>query len=145
MGGRPCASRSCAVGDRQDDEEVPEEGTGGIMGKGANETKHMKLMTKELEKRFAEVGTQEDAKDPMVIAKYFDPCGAYTFLAISHEPEERLLFGYASLWNDHNNEFGYTSLDELESIRGALGLGIERDLYLGELPLSIVKNKYGIV
>ncbi len=35
----------------------------------------MKLLTKQLEKRFAEVGSQEEEKDPLVIAKFFNPQG----------------------------------------------------------------------
>ena len=35
----------------------------------------MKLMTAELEKRFAKVGSQEEVKDPEIIAKFFDPVG----------------------------------------------------------------------
>ena len=30
-------------------------------------------MTKELEARFAKVGSQEDVEDPIVVAKYFKP------------------------------------------------------------------------
>ena len=33
----------------------------------------MKLLTKEIEKRFAEVGNQEDVADPVVVAKFFNP------------------------------------------------------------------------
>lgn len=33
----------------------------------------MQLMTKELEKRFAEIGCQENIKDPIVVAKFFNP------------------------------------------------------------------------
>ncbi len=32
----------------------------------------MKLMTKELEKRFATVGSQKNVKDPIVIARFFN-------------------------------------------------------------------------
>ena len=35
----------------------------------------MKLLTKELEKRFAKVGRQEKIKDPLVIVKFFNPMG----------------------------------------------------------------------
>jgi len=38
----------------------------------------MKLLTKALEKRFAEVGSQEEVKDPIIIAKFFDPTGSAT-------------------------------------------------------------------
>ena len=36
----------------------------------------MKLLTKELRERFNKVGRQEEIKDPLVIAKFFNPTGA---------------------------------------------------------------------
>ena len=96
----------------------------------------MKLMTKALEKRFAQVGCQESVKDPIVIAKYFYPMGAATWYATEYDPEHRLFFGYVSLFGDHNDEWGYFSLAELESFTGRFGLGIERDLYWREMPAS---------
>ena len=39
----------------------------------------MRLMTTELEKRFSEVGSQEQIKDPVIIAKFFNPAGAGTW------------------------------------------------------------------
>ena len=101
----------------------------------------MKLITKELEARFKEVGSQEDIKGPIVIAKYFNPSGAGTWYATEYNPEERLFFGYVSIFGDLNDEWGYFSLDELESFKGQFGLGIERDLYFGEKRVSEVINK----
>ena len=40
----------------------------------------MKLLTRELEKRFAQIGSQENVEDPIVIAKFFDPTGSGTWL-----------------------------------------------------------------
>jgi len=101
----------------------------------------MKLMTKELEARFKEVGSQEEVKDPIIIAKYFNPSGAGTWYATEYNPEERLFFGYVSIFGDLNDEWGYFSLEELESVRGPFGLGIERDLYFGEKRASEIINK----
>ena len=98
----------------------------------------MKLLTKALEKRFAQVGRQEDVKDPLVIAKFFYPAGAATWFATEYYPEDRVFYGYASLFGDHNDEWGYFSLVELESFSGRFGLGIERDLYWTETPASQV-------
>lgn len=92
----------------------------------------MKLMTKELEKRFKEVGSQENVKDPVIIAKYFNPAGAGTWYATDYNMEQRLFFGYVSIFGDINDEWGYFSLDELESFKGPFGLEIERDLYFTE-------------
>ena len=101
----------------------------------------MKLMTKELEERFEMVGSQEDIKDPLVIAKYFNPTGAGTWYATEYNPKERLFFGYVSIFGDWNDEWGYFSLDELEGFKGQLGLGIERDLFFVEKRASRVLGK----
>ncbi len=42
----------------------------------------MKLMTKLLEKRFAQVGSQAEEKDPLIVAKLFNPCGTGTLATI---------------------------------------------------------------
>jgi hypothetical protein len=101
----------------------------------------MKLMTKELKERFEMVGSQEDIKDPLVIAKYFNPTGAGTWYATEYNPEERLFFGYVSIFGDWNDEWGYFSLDELEGFKGQFGLGIERDLFFVEKRASRVLGK----
>ena len=98
----------------------------------------MKLMTKTLEKRFAKVGSQAEESDPLIIAKYFNPCGAGTWYATEYDPKTRICFGYVSIFGDHNDEWGSFSLDELQGYRGPLGIGIERDLYFGEKRASDV-------
>ena len=98
----------------------------------------MKLMTKTLEKRFAKVGSQAEESDPLIIAKYFNPCGAGTWYATEYDPKTRICFGYVSIFGDHNDEWGSFSLDELQSYNGPLGIGIERDLYFGEKRASNV-------
>ena len=96
----------------------------------------MKLMTKELEKRFAQVGSKGNVKDPIVIAKFFYPAGSGTWYATEYHPKDKLFFGYVSIFGDHCDEWGYFSLNELESFKGRFGLGIERDLYWTEIPAS---------
>jgi len=98
----------------------------------------MELMTKELEQRFAQVGSQENVKDPIIVAKFFNPTGAGTWYATEYNPQARIFFGYVSIFGDYNDEWGSFSLDELEAYRGKLGLGIERDLYFEERPASQV-------
>ena len=98
----------------------------------------MKLLTKTLEKRFAQVGSQSEEKDPLIIAKFFNPTGAGTWYATEYDPDRRVFFGYVSIFGDWNDEWGSFSLDELESYRGPFGLGIERDLHFGEKRASQV-------
>ena len=96
----------------------------------------MQLLTKELEARFASIGSQEGNTDPIVVAKFFNPTGAGTWYATEYIPEEKAFFGYASIFGDECDEWGNFSLEELESIKGFGGLGIERDLYCGEKKIS---------
>lgn len=96
----------------------------------------MKLLTKELIERFAAVGSQETVKDPIVIAKFFNAAGPGTWYATEYDPEERIFFGYVSIFGDWNDEWGSFSLDELESYKGNFGCGVERDLYYYEQPIS---------
>jgi len=96
----------------------------------------MKLLTKELIKRFREVGYQEKVKDPIVVAKFFNPIGAGTWFATEYGEDEKVFFGYVSIFSDWNDEFGTFSLEELEEIKLPLGMKIERDLYFEEKPLS---------
>jgi len=94
----------------------------------------MKLLTKELEKRFTEVGDQDEVEigEKIVVAKFFDPAGAGTWYATEYDPVNKVFFGYISIFGDWNDEWGYFSLAELENIKGFGGLGIERDLYCKE-------------
>ncbi len=101
----------------------------------------MKLITKALIERFAQIGRQDEVKDPIVVAKFFNPTGAGTWYATEYDPETRCFFGYVSIFGDHNDEWGYFTLAELEEYRGRFGLGIERDLYFSEKPISQVVPK----
>jgi hypothetical protein len=100
----------------------------------------MQLLTTTLEERFAMIGSQDEVDDPLVIAKFFNPNGAGTWLATEYDPESRTFFGYVSIFGDWNDEWGSFALDELEAYRGPLGLGIERDLYWREQPFSAAKR-----
>ena len=101
----------------------------------------MELLTKALKKRFLKVGSQEEIYDPLVIAKFFNPAGAGHWYATEYSPEEKLFFGYVSIFGDHNDEWGYFTLEELTSYSGTFGLGIERDLFFKEKPISQVIPK----
>jgi len=96
----------------------------------------MKLLTKEIESSFNKVGRQENEPDPLVIAKFFNPSGIGTWFATEYDEENKIFFGYVSLFGDHNDEWGDFSLEELESVKGMFGLGIERDTSFESKPIS---------
>lgn len=97
----------------------------------------MKLLTKELERRLPPLYSMEkrDPKEVPVVVKFFDPCSQWTWYATEYDPKDRLFFGYVK---GYDNEFGYFSLSELESVTNRFGLGIERDKYFGSHFLSEV-------
>lgn len=50
----------------------------------------MELMTKELEVRFNEIGSQQFTQAPIVIAKYFNPAGSGTWYATEYDLIKKL-------------------------------------------------------
>jgi Protein of unknown function (DUF2958) len=99
----------------------------------------MKLITQELHARFAEIGEQREESDPIIIAKFFNPCGSQTWWAISYDPEANICFGYVT--GMFEDELGSFSIDELESVRvPPFGLPLERDPHFIECRLSEVKS-----
>lgn len=93
----------------------------------------MKLMTKEIEKKFERFPLRsQDGKglEAEVVVKYFYPYGAGTWIITEGEKQEDgdwLFFGYCHIWEW---EWGYVTLSELQEIRfGNSPLGIERDLH----------------
>lgn len=103
----------------------------------------MKLLTKELLKRFEEVGSQEKVplEDKLIIAKFFNPVGAGTWYATEFNPKTEEFFGYVSIFGDWNDEWGSFSLRELEELQLPFGMHIERDLHFGERKASEVITK----
>lgn len=97
----------------------------------------MKIITKEIEKRFAQVGRQEEEVDPLVIARYFNAYGNGTWLATEYDPVSETCYGYVQLFE---KEWGYFSLKEMIDVKHPqLGIPmIERDLYFTEKPISEV-------
>ncbi len=96
----------------------------------------MMLLTKELADRFEAVGSQEAESDPIVLAHFFNPTGGGDWYATEYWKDERLFFGYVSLFGDWNDEWGDFSLDELQTYQGKMGLGIERDIHWQEKKIS---------
>jgi hypothetical protein len=102
----------------------------------------MKLLTKELIKRFEQVGSQEEVEEKIAIVKFFNPAGAGNWFATEYDPIEKMFFGYVSIFGDWNDEWGYFSLAELEGYKGKFGLGIERDMSFKETSMTEIIKRY---
>lgn len=81
---------------------------------------------------------RDPEQDHFPIVKLFNPCGAATWLISAIEPDDPdILFGLCDLGFGFP-ELGSVRLSELESVRGRLGLGIERDLHFeAKYPLLV--------
>ncbi|WNZ00178.1 DUF2958 domain-containing protein [Sulfurospirillum sp. 'SP'] len=87
----------------------------------------MKLLTKELEVKLPPLYSQDGkGYEAIALAKFFTPDSNWSWYVTEYDPVERVCFG---LVEGFEKELGYFSLDELESIKGPLGLAIERDIY----------------
>lgn len=75
----------------------------------------------------------EQQDDPIAHLKWFTPDSSWTWYVLEYDPADRLCFG---LVIGQERELGYFSLDELLTLRGPLGLKVERDLYWEPRPLS---------
>jgi hypothetical protein len=86
----------------------------------------MKLLTQDIREKMPALYSQESkGGDAIVHVKFFTPDGSWTWFATEFDGEDTF-FG---LVDGHERELGYFSLRELEGVRGALGLPIERDLH----------------
>lgn len=97
----------------------------------------MQLMTKPILQKLLQNGANRDM-DHAPVVKYFTPDASATWLISEVDPEDQdLLFGLCDLGLGFP-ELGYVRLSEIESIRGKLGLKVERDRYWeGKHPMSV--------
>jgi len=97
----------------------------------------MKLLTKELRDKIPELYSQEDVDDPIVHAKFFTPDSNWTWYVLEFDGEDTLFCYVEGI----ANELGYSSLREVKSARGPMGLPVERDKFFEPKPLSEVKGR----
>lgn len=106
----------------------------------------MKLLTKEIAKRLPCLYATDNVKteDKVAVAKFFDPCGRGVWYVVEGEPDgsDTRFFGFVvSPLGPDCDEWGYFSLNELQSVRNRFGLGIERDLHFSPQPLAPILSK----
>ncbi|GAI86723.1 unnamed protein product [marine sediment metagenome] len=98
----------------------------------------MKLMTKEILNKIPKLYEQDKLGDNAVVhVKFFYPWSNWTWYATEFDGKD-IFFG---LVDGHEIELGYFSLNELKSVKGPHGLGIERDLYFGTKTLKEIKDQ----
>lgn len=100
----------------------------------------MALLSKELAEQLPRLYANEElGLAAQALVKFFTPDSNWTWYASEYDPENRIFFGYVIGLED---ELGYFSLDELEEVRGPLGLRIERDEGFKPASLEEIRQHY---
>jgi len=95
----------------------------------------MKLLSKEIRKKLPPLYAQEDKGGKAIVyLKLFTPDGSFTWYLtegspITDDSGKEVDFHFFGLVDGLEKELGYVALSELESVRGPLGLPVERDLW----------------
>jgi hypothetical protein len=76
------------------------------------------------------------ADDAIVHVKLFDPCGSATWYLTEWDGQDEVFGFVTGLGTD---ELGYASLNELATLRGRLGIGIEIDTHF--YPRSLAQTR----
>ena len=101
-----------------------------------NQRRGMKLLPQELRKKLPPLYSQDGkGSKAMVLAKFFTPDSNWTWYAVEYDPDSQVFYG---LVDGFEKELGYFSLEELEEIRGQLGLPVERDKWFDPVPLRVL-------
>jgi hypothetical protein len=77
-----------------------------------------------------------------VYVKFFTPSSCWTWYMTEYSPETREGYGLVC---GLEKEFGYFSLDELESVVGPMGLGVEVDKWWAPKSLEVVMKAEGML
>ena len=94
----------------------------------------MTLITKTLSKKIPALYAQDSqGKEAIAFVKLFTPWSNWSWYITEMDPATGECFG---LVKGLENELGYFSLRELETLRGPAGLKVERDRYFDPQPLS---------
>jgi hypothetical protein len=99
----------------------------------------MKLLTKEIRKRLPPLYATEETplEEKMAQVKFFTPDSSWTWYAVEFDGED-IFWGWVQGFEE---EFGTFSLTELQSVRGKLGLPVERDWFFEPTPLKELMKK----
>ena len=110
-----------------------------------------KLMTKAIRKKLPPLYAQESKGGKAIVhLKLFTPDSSWSWYitegsSIQDESGTEVDFHFFGLVDGHDKELGYVALSELESVRGPMGLPIERDLHwqpktLGEIAPEMFRS-----
>ena len=95
-----------------------------------------KLIPKKLLNRIPKLYETEEQTDPIAYVKLF--IDGWTWFITEISIDNDICFGYVI--SPFGAELGYFSLEEIKSIKGSLGIGVEMDISFKPIKLSIIKK-----
>jgi len=96
------------------------------------------LLTQQQVSALPDLYTMEDVQDPICHFKFFTPDSNWSWFLIELSHSDKVTaFGWVQ---GLENELGYFTLEELESVQGPLGLAIERDLSFTPTLFATIKK-----
>lgn len=96
----------------------------------------MELIPKEIKEQIPSLYATENQNNPTVFVKLF--LDSWTWYITELSIDGDIAFGYVI--SPFGAELGYFSLEEIKSIKGSLGIGVERDLKFKPTKLSLIKR-----
>ena len=96
----------------------------------------MELIPQEIKELIPKLYETEKQNDPIAYIKLF--LDGWTWYITELSIDNNICFGYVI--SPFESELGYFSLNEIKSIKGSLGLSVERDLSFKPTKLSIIKK-----
>ncbi len=107
----------------------------------------MKLITKVIENQLLRTPLYSTDKvefrDKKCIVKFFTPWTNWTWYAVEGDRLDNGDWRFFGLVEGHEAEWGYFLLSELESVRGPVGLRIERDRHFSDSEFERVLERLG--
>ena len=96
----------------------------------------MELIPQEIKELIPKLYETEKQNDPIAYIKLF--LDGWTWYITELSIDNNICFGYVI--SPFESELGYFSLNEIKSIKGSLGLGVERDLSFKPTALAIIRK-----
>jgi hypothetical protein len=100
----------------------------------------MELIPKSIQDSIPKLYETQDVENPLVYLKLFTPDANWSWFVTELSLDKDTCFGLVVSPFVESGEMGYFSLNELKTVRGKLGLPIERDLWFKPKKLSDIKK-----
>lgn len=97
---------------------------------------NMQLIPQEIKEQIPALYATQEQTDPTAYIKLF--IDGWTWYITELSIDDNICFGYVE--SPFGTELGYFSLQEIQEVKGSLGIGVERDMLFKPIKLSELKK-----